>query len=480
MKTLKKVLFGFACVLILGLFQSGRIEASVRVTDVLLSNSLLVEPNTTEGLVAYIKPYNASNQNVTWKSDNLAVATVSGNGLKATVTGLSKGTANITVTTADGNKTAVCVVRVENKAKLKSISLNMPSITMKATDQPYPVNVTYVRENGGEGIVRTRDDSTNPEVATLEVVSGKMCIVPHKPGTADVTIYHLDGNAKDTCRVTVTGSGSSSGDKTTAKPKSVKVSPAKYTLDVEKKKSVQLTATVSPTNADQTVTWTPSNKNVVTVDKNGLVTAVGRGTATVTATTSNKKKATCRITVTGPIKIKTFKMSKSSATIDLKKKSKTLQLKVNVSPSNASNKTITWKSSNEAVATVKPRGQKATVTGLKGGYTDIIATGENGAKIAKCRITVKEPIKVTGVSLNKSTAEVKAKKPITLKATLTPANPTNKKVKWSSSNTRIATVNSKGKVTGKKPGTVTITVTTDDGKKTATCEVTVKEAAKKK
>ncbi len=108
-----------------------------------------------------------------------------------------------------------------------------------------------------------------------------------------------------------------------------------------------------------------------------------------------------------------------------------------------------------------------TYTGIGEHYTGTVSMTFN--------VTVKpsDPVAVKSVSLNKTSAEIVAGKTETLTATVYPTNATNKKVTWKSSNTGIATVDANGKITAKKMGKVTITGTTEDGKKTATCSVRV-------
>ncbi|MBR6458799.1 MAG: leucine-rich repeat domain-containing protein [Actinomycetaceae bacterium] len=149
-------------------------------------------------------------------------------------------------------------------------------------------------------------------------------------------------------------------------------------------------------------------------------------------------------------------------------------LKAAVAPSNATNKKVSWKSSNTKIATVNAKG---VVKGVKPGTVTITATAKDGSKKkASKKITVVKPVKVKGVSISGS-SKVAAGSKITLKAKINPSNATNKGVTWSSSNKSIATVNAKGVVTGKKAGkTVTITVTTKDGKKKASKKITVTKA----
>lgn len=148
----------------------------------------------------------------------------------------------------------------------------------------------------------------------------------------------------------------------------------------------------------------------------------------------------------------------------------TATLQATIAPSDATNKNVTWSSSNESVATVDVDG---VVTGITAGTAIITVTTEDGGFTASCAVTV-NTISVTGVSLDKTTAAVTIGRTITLVATVTPEEATNKNVTWSSKNESVATVEN-GVVTGIAAGTATITVMTEDGTKKAECEVTVSE-----
>ena len=143
-----------------------------------------------------------------------------------------------------------------------------------------------------------------------------------------------------------------------------------------------------------------------------------------------------------------------------------------VSPENAKDKSLTWSSSNEAIVTVDENGN---VTAVKEGTATITVTTADGGYTAKATVTVSaDVVAVTGVSLDKTTLSLAPNESSTLKATVTPTKASNKGVTWTSSDNTVATVSSTGKVTAKKDGTATITVTTKDGGFTATCTVTVK------
>ncbi|MCL1838773.1 MAG: Ig-like domain-containing protein, partial [Propionibacteriaceae bacterium] len=147
----------------------------------------------------------------------------------------------------------------------------------------------------------------------------------------------------------------------------------------------------------------------------------------------------------------------------------TATLTPTITPSNATNKNLTWSSSNSAVATVDAKG---VVTGRAAGTATITVKTADGGKTAVVQVKVNVP--VAGVKLSPSTLTLKVGAKSTLTPTITPTNATNKNLTWSSSNTAVATVDAKGMVTGKKPGTVNITVKTVDDGKTAVTQVSVK------
>ena len=147
----------------------------------------------------------------------------------------------------------------------------------------------------------------------------------------------------------------------------------------------------------------------------------------------------------------------------------TVTLKATVKPDNATDPAVSWSSSDDKVATVKD----GVVTATGAGEATI--TAKAGGKTAECKVTVKAAtVAVTGVTLNKTSLDMKVGDSETLTATVAPTEATNKAVTWKSSKESVATVDSEGKVTAVAAGEATITVTTTDGEKTAECKVTVK------
>ncbi|MDF2802392.1 MAG: Phosphate transporter, periplasmic phosphate-binding protein PstS [Anaerocolumna sp.] len=144
-------------------------------------------------------------------------------------------------------------------------------------------------------------------------------------------------------------------------------------------------------------------------------------------------------------------------------------LTANFVPADTTKQTLTYTTSNEAVASVSATGM---IVGGKTGIATITVKTNDGSNITKtCKVTVSNS--VTSVKLNKTSANLVVGKALELKAAITPSNATNKSVTWTSTNKEVATVSSAGVVTGKKAGTAYITVTSKDGKKTAKCKITV-------
>ncbi len=229
----------------------------------------------------------------------------------------------------------------------------------------------------------------------------------------------------------------------------------------------QLIASVQPSTAtNKGVSWTSSKSSVATVTSSGLVKAVSPGTAIITVKTNEGgKTATCTITV-NPIVVTGVKVSPTSATLDI---GETKQLTATVSPSNATNKTVTWTSSKTSVATVSSSGK---VTAKSAGTAVITVKTNDGGKTAKCTITV-NPIPVSSVSVSPVGAVLDVGGTKQLTATVLPTNATNKAVIWTSSSNSVATVNADGLVTAVGEGEAIITATTVDGNKTAICSIVV-------
>ena len=244
-------------------------------------------------------------------------------------------------------------------------------------------------------------------------------------------------------------------------------------IEIIEGESAALSARVSPEAAsDRVVSWSSSDRSVVTVDKTGTVQGLKPGTATVTATAEGKS-GTCAVTVKAKaVNVTEVTLDRAELTLT---EGETETLTATVKPDNADNRKVTWSSDKTDVATVDGAGR---VTAVKAGEAVITVTTEDGGKTATCKVTVKaKVVPVTGVSLDRTELTLTEGETETLTATVKPDNADNRKVAWSSDKTDIATVGGDGRVTAVKAGVAVITVTTEDGGKTATCKVTVKAKA---
>ncbi len=431
---------------------SGQISVSVAGVSLDKTEIVLVE-GSSEKLTATVEPTNATNKNVTWSSDHEAIATVDQNG---TVTARRGGQATITVTTADGSKTATCTVRVRIQ-----IGEPVQSVGLNKTELALEVGKTGTLEAKVEPSDATNKNvtwsSSNSEVATVD--NGVVTAV--SAGEAIITVTTEDGAKTATCKVTVNA------------PQTVPVTGVtldKAELTLEKGSTGTLKATVEPQNAtNNTVTWSSSNPEVATVD-NGVVTAVSAGTAIITAKAGDKT-ATCTVTVAkADVAVESVTLDKTS--LDLKTGDNTT-LTATVNPESATNKDVTWISDKPEIAAV----EGGTVTAKAAGTAIIAVTTIDGGKIATCKVTVTpKTVPVSGIQVQ-GAASIYVGDTTKLTATITPDGASNKAVTWDSQNKDIATVDQQGNVKALKAGTATITATAQDGSGiSGSCVVTVQQA----
>ncbi|MBQ7258010.1 MAG: Ig-like domain-containing protein, partial [Abditibacteriota bacterium] len=294
--------------------------------------------------------------------------------------------------------------------------------------------------------------SSNTSVATVSS-SGK--VTAKGAGTATITCKSNDSGVKGTCKVTVKDI-----------VKVTRVTLNKTSITLNKGKSTTLTATVSPDNAkNKNVTWSSSDTAIATVSSTGKVTAKAAGNTTITVKTEDGGyKATCKVTVKVPV----TGVSLNKTEVELGK-GKNIVLKATVKPSDATNKAVTWSSSNKNIVYVNSEGK---VSVYAPGTATITVKTKDGGFTATCQVTYNA---VIGITLDKTNIKLKKGGATIITPTVTPDNATDKTVYWSSNNKTVATVGSNGKVTAKDVGTATITAKTKDGNLKATCKVTVYE-----
>ena len=237
------------------------------------------------------------------------------------------------------------------------------------------------------------------------------------------------------------------------------------TLSLEYGQTAQLVAAVYPSDAyNKGVHFVSDSTDVATVDDNGNIITVGNGTAIITAITDDGDYiAQCQVTVS--VKVTSVDLDQKNITVNV---GNTITLVADVTPNAASDKSVKWTSSDNAVATVDESGN---VRGIKTGTATITAKTNDGGFEASCTINVINA--VNGITLSDRNITLYANKTKQLKASVTPADADNQSVVWESNDDDVATVSSTGLVTAKMPGTAIITVKSVDGGYTATCTVTV-------
>lgn len=421
------ILMVFSC-------QKSEAPEQVPVTSITLDqNAIEMKIRSVIQLTATITPSDATEKNITWESSNQSVAIVSKNGW---VTSVAEGQSLITASA--GGKSASCLVTVtKGIVDVSSVRLNKTTLALIKGESETLVATVNPDDATDKTMTWT---SSNADVASVDA-NGKVMAIAN--GTTTITAKA--GGKEAACAVTVTVPLES-------------ISLNKTELSLIKGESETLIATIAPEDAtENTVSWTSSNTSVATVESSGKVTAKGGGSATITAKAGGKE-ATCSVNVTVPVESVT--LDKTNISIE---KGESLTLSATVTPGDATNKTVTWSSSDETIATVD---QKGKVTAINGGNATIFAKA--GEKEATCSVTVLIP--VTSIALDKNSLTLFVGNEVTLTATILPEDATDKTITWKSSSTSVATVEN-GVIKGVGTGKATITATSGDV--SATCEVLV-------
>ena len=336
----------------------------------------------------------------------------------------------------------------------------------------YVVNNVWVVADGNN-VDMIVDDGVilNPSrLITREVVTA----TPKPTETTTTTTVPKTSNNTAPSSTTPTVTSSTPSPSTPVAVSGVALNKKVATVNVGKKVTVK--ATVTPANADnKTLAWTSSNTKIATVS-NGVVKGVKAGRVIITAKTTDGSNISAKCTVTVKHPVTRISLSKKATMYTGKK----LTLKAKVNPANASNKALTWKSSNTKIAKVASNG---VVTGVKAGTVKITATAKDGSrKSATCTVTVRQS--VSKITLSKTNVVLPKKgSSYKVRVTVAPKNADNKNVAVKSAKTKVAKVSASTvksgktvKITAVKKGKTKVVFTAKDGsKKSATCKVTVKK-----
>ena len=431
---------------------SGNNSTEIDVTKVEMDKQTAtvdINGENTVQLNAKVIPSNANkNTEITWTSKKKAVASVNQKGL---VTGKTVGNSMIMATSQNGYS-ADCLVVCQAKItgiKINPVTANMivgQKITLTATTSPEIVTEKVTWKSRNENVAKV---DNNGRVTALK--------------NGDATITVSTGNKKTaTCKVTVVTS-----------PTGIALDKNRATVNLSGKKTVDLTATLTPKTANiyDDLQWS-SDSASAKVEKTGKytarVTGVSNGNAKITVSTGNGYKAECIVTV--ETKIIGITVSPNETEVEV---GSTVTLTATKKPSIGSTEGLVWSSSNNGVAKVNDDG---VVTGIAQGTVTITIKSSSGLVKTTAKVTVVQS--PTGITLdkNKVALDMSGTKTTKLNATIQPSNANrNTGITWNSSNTGVATVDQSGNVTAKANGMTTITATTQNGK-SASCTVTVTTA----
>ncbi|MDO4978149.1 MAG: Ig-like domain-containing protein [Eubacteriales bacterium] len=426
MKKIKRLLLGItlALVLVSTAFSSlpgmdlGTIEVEAAKKPAISKKSLTLYVKQT----ATLKMKNVKGK-VTWSSSNKKIAKVTS---KGKVTAVKSGKATIKAKVK--GKTYKCTVKVINPTLSKTSS----TIFVGGKDT--------LSVSGAVGAVSW--SSSAPAIATVNAAG---VVTGVRAGTA--TIKALASGIRLNCTVTV------------KQPPVVNVSSIalnKTNERVEVGNTLQLTATIAPANANnKAVSWSSSNTNIATVDANGLVKAIAGGSATITAKTADGGK-TANCVITTYINETGVSLTVPRYTLSV---GETENITANVSPSNATNKNVTFSSSDSSVLTVDNTGK---VTAIKDGTATITAKTNNLGKTASCTITVKTMLEAIMINDDAEAIALDAGKDAQLTYKTVPASIPLDTITYSSDNEDVATVDGNGRVVAKKSGAANVTVKAKD------------------
>ncbi len=365
-----------------------------------------------------------------------------------TITAKESGTDYVEISCGAYNfsKTFVLTVLPPPEVKPEKIELSHETLSLEKGES-VTIMATVMPEDATDKTITWA--SSDEAVATVNA-EGKVTAV----ALGEATVTATCGEVSTYCTVTVVATPA----------ESITISQETATLKVGE--TVELTATVMPEDAtDKTVSWTSNDEAVATVDAEGKVTAVALGEATVTAT-CGEVSTYCTVTVVAT-PAESITISQETATL---KVGETVELTATVMPEDATDKTVSWTSNDEAVATVDAEGK---VTAVALGEAEITATAADGSGIsANCLVTV-NPVLAESLIISPESWNGVANESFRITAVVNPDNTTDKTLMWSTNDATIATVDDNGLVSVLKEGSCRITVATVDGSNlTAECIIT--------
>ena len=446
----------------------------VAVTGVLLDQvECDLGVGSTVTLTATVLPADATNKKIEWSVAPKGIVEISAKENVCTVKAVKAGDVTVTAKTEEGGKTATCKITAK-PVSVTGITLDPPTLKLPLGTSE-TVTAAVLPENATNKTVTWTAEPADA-VELTDNKNGSCTVKALTKGTVTVTAKTEDGEKTAACEVECTVSVTG-------------IALDQETATIEFEKTVTLTATVTPEEAsDKTVNWTAEPADAVELTDNGDGTCVVKGLkvgdAVVKATTADGGyEDACTVKVT-PVAVKGITLSPATQELTL---GGSKNITVTFDPVNASDKEVTWSFTPEETHLTVTKNEDGTYAIAadkecpEQTFT-VTATTNDGGKTATCTVTTKR-VPVTGVSLNRTTLTVTlGEEAQTLTATVRPDNATDKTVTWKAdpeaavelTDNGDGTCSVKAKEGITKIETVTVTATTKDGSKTATCTVTVK------
>jgi len=431
------------------------------------AETLQLREGQSQQIVATVQPVNQFvYTNMKWETSNSSVAQVNKQGI---VTAVGPGTATITVRLGELTaSTEVVVTATQLAQSLAFTSPNMSSGSLDAIVGDQIRIAVNLSEADNRNVIFSSSDpsvasflgeaveTSNPGVLIQQTnVTTGVTLLVKKDGVSTITVTSADGNASSSFEVQV--------DK--IEIESIQVNSDDFEL--EKNRTKQLAAIIEPENASfQDVVWESSDDNVATVSENGLVTAVGNGQADITVRAIDGGfTASIKVTV---VDVKTKSIALDHELIRLRAGENTV-VGATVLPTDATNPTVEWISSDTSVFTV----DNGVITAIADGSATLTVRALDGGAEASIDVVIADTIPVESVAIDQGEVSLTAGLTATLAAVIQPSSADNKEVTWSSSDESVATVDQNGLVIAKSKGQVTITVTATDGGLTGASIITV-------
>ncbi len=413
--------------------------SEIQITPATLS----IVKGESKQLTATVLPEDASNKNVTWTSSDTTIATVDEAGKVSTI---AEGTVTITATS------------VENDQISNTSTIAVETSIVEVTEITITPSTFSLAIGGTQQLLATvlPEDATNKEViwtsndTTIVTVDDNGNVTAISEGTVTITATSVENDQMNsTSTITVEAS--------IIEVTEIQIISATSSIaigDIGK-----ITISIVPENAtNKEVTWSSSDTTIATVDDNGNITAINEGTVAITVASVEDPQITVSTDITivaSIIEVTEIQIVDVTSPIEIGDIGK---INISILPENATNKEVTWSSSDTNIATVDNNGNITPIN--EGTVTLTVTSVENDQITVATDITVFQSVPVTGIEITPATLnDIFAGQRASLRAKILPENATNKEIVWTSSDPNIATVAHNGSISSIAPGTITITAT---------------------